>query len=136
MVEVSEERLGLVFGLTGGLLLIVGAFLALAGGIVDVVAGHLPGAVTAWSETALLLLVGGLALFFSYLGRHAWHSRPVSTGILLVVTAVLGWATLSLGANLAALIGAVLLFLAGVLVLIPPLARRFESPAQPSSGGG
>jgi CHASE2 domain-containing sensor protein len=80
------------------------------------------------SAAVILFVVGGLALFFAYLGHKAWSDRPLASGILLVLLAGIGWLVLGLGGNVIALIGALFVFLAGVLMLIEP-ARHAVSAA-------
>ncbi len=107
----------------GGLLILVGALVALVVGAMDLVVGRPLGSVNAWSESIVLFVVGGLALFFAYLGQHNWRDHALTSGILLVVVALLGWVVLGLGSNLVALVGAIFVFLSGVLFLIEPTRK-------------
>jgi hypothetical protein len=120
MVELTERRLGYGFGLLGGGLILLGALLSVVTGAIDLVARHPFGALGAMSGAVVLFVVGGLALFFAYLGHGAWRDRPLASGILLVLLAGVGWLVLGLGGNVIALIGALFVFLAGVLMLIEP----------------
>jgi hypothetical protein len=120
MVELTERRIGYGFGLLGGLLILVGALWNLVLGTVAVVTRHPYIAVGAYTGTVVLFVVGGLALFFAYLGHGAWRDRSLASGILLVLLAGIGWLVLGLGANVFALIGGLFVFLAGVLYLIEP----------------
>jgi hypothetical protein len=120
MVELTERRLGYGFGLLGGALVLLGALVSFVAGTVALVARHPYGALGTMSAAVVLLVVGGIALFFAYLGHRDWSSRPLPSGILLVVLAVIGWAVLGLGANVIALVGLLFVFLAGVLFLIEP----------------
>jgi hypothetical protein len=124
----TEERVGFSFGLLGGVIFFLAALVALALGMVDLVAGGTVGALNAWSEAVLLVVVGGLTLFFSYLGHTSWRTRSFSSGLLLVVVALVGAVVIGLGANLVALIGVIFTALAGILYLIEP-TRRFASTA-------
>ncbi len=129
MADLTERTLGYGFGLLGGLLIVVGAIVALVVGAVDLAVGRTFGSIGAWSESIVLFVVGGLALFFAYLGQHSWRDHSLTTGILLVVIALLGWAVLGLGANLVALLGAIFVFLSGVLYLIEPTRRVVHNVA-------
>lgn len=120
MVELTERRLGYGFGLLGGGLILLGALVSVVTGTVDFVTQHMFGALGAMSAAVILFVVGGLALFFAYLGHKAWSDRPLVSGILLVLLAGIGWLALGLGANVIALVGALFVFLAGVLFLIEP----------------
>jgi hypothetical protein len=120
MVELTERRLGFGFGLLGGVMILLGALVSVVVGTVDLVARHPYGALGAVSAALILAVVGGLALFFAYLGHREWSGRPLATGILLVVVAVIGWAVLGLAGNVITLIGVIFVLLAGVLFLIEP----------------
>jgi hypothetical protein len=128
MVELTERKLGYGFGLLGGVLILLGALLSWTTGAIDLIAHHPFGALGAMSAAVILFVVGGLALFFAYLGHKAWSDRPLVSGILLVLLAGIGWLVLGLGGNVIALIGALFVFLAGVLMLIEP-ARHAVSAA-------
>jgi hypothetical protein len=127
MVELTERRLGYGFGLLGGGLVLIGALINSIVGLVDLVARHPFGALGALSGALILLVVGALALFFAYLGHGAWSDRPFASGILLVVLAAIGWLELGLGANVVALVGALFVFLAGVLYLIEPTRHAIST---------
>jgi len=129
MTELSEQRLGYWFGLLGGLLIALGGLVILVLGAADLVGGRLTGALNAGSEGVVLLVVGGLAVFFAWLGRKEWSTRPLASGVLLLVTAVLGWGILGIGAELLALVGTLFVFLAGVLYLIDPAKRAVSALA-------
>ena len=129
MADLTERTLGYGFGLLGGLLVIVGAILALAMGVADLVAGRPVGTINAWSESVVLFVVGGLALFFAFLGQHTWREKGLVSGVMLVIVAVLGWAVLGLGSNVVALIGAIFVFLSGILFLLEPAKQAVRSVA-------
>jgi hypothetical protein len=120
MTDLTERTLGRGFGLLGGVLILVAAVVALLVGAADLVLGRSFGALNAASEAILLFVVGALALFFTWLAHTSWSGRPITSGILLVVVAVIGWGMLGLGTNIIALVGSLFVFLAGVLYLIPP----------------
>ncbi|HYK93031.1 MAG TPA: hypothetical protein VEY07_03190 [Thermoplasmata archaeon] len=123
MADLTERTLGYGFGLLGGLLLLIGGILAMVMGAVDLAVSRPIGTIDAWSEAVILFVVGGLALFFSYLGAHAWKERALASGILLLLVALIGWAVLGIGSNLVALVGAIFVFLSGVLYLLEPAKR-------------
>jgi hypothetical protein len=127
MVELTERRLGYGFGLLGGGLILVGALLSFVVGAVDLVARYPYGAIGMLTGAVILLVIGGLALFFAYLGHGAWSSRPLASGILLVLLAAIGWLVLGLGTNVVALVGALFVFLAGVLYLIEPTRHAIST---------
>ena len=97
--------------------MLVGALIGLAVAVSDLVSAR-GGAFAAGTEAAALAL---LALFFAYLGRRAGGNQPLTTGVLLLVIAVIARATLGPGMDVVARLGAILVFLAGVLYLIEPV---------------
>ena len=120
MENTTERTLGQVLGLVGGLLILVGGLVALVFGTLDLALGRWAGAASAVSGAIVLFVVGGLILLFSHLGEHEWKDRALTTGVMLVVLAVIGWAALGLGSNVVAIVGGLFAFLAGVLYLIEP----------------
>jgi hypothetical protein len=120
METTTERTIGHLFGMLGGLLILVGGLVAVIYGFANLAVGHALGAAGALSEAIVLFVVGGLVLLFAYLGEREWKERPLATGVMLVVLAVIGWAVMGLGANLLALIGGIFVLLAGVLYLIEP----------------
>ena len=127
MVEWTEQRLGYGFGLLGGVLIAIGGLASLVLGTVELVLGRPHGALNAASEAVLLLVVGGLAIFFAWLGHGDWRLRPISTGVVLAVLAFLGWLVVGVGANLLALLGSLFGFLGGVLFLVEPAKQAASS---------
>lgn len=123
MTENPEQRFGYLFGLLGGLLIALGGLVALVVGMTDVVLGRSIAALNAESGAVVLFVVGGLAAFFAWLGRHEWNNRPLAAGLVLVVLAVLGWFVMGLGTNVLALVGALFVFLAGILYLVDPAKK-------------
>ncbi|MGI0132632.1 MAG: hypothetical protein ACREDK_06025 [Thermoplasmata archaeon] len=129
MTNLTERTLGYGFGLLGGVLTLVGALVSGVTGLVDLTLGRNFGAGASGSEAAVLLVIGALALFFSYLAYRSWSDRPIAGGVLLVVLGVLGWGALGLGTNLPALVGALFVLLGGILFLVVPLERRITHAA-------
>jgi hypothetical protein len=120
MAEITEQKLGYGLGLLGGALIALGGLVSLVVGTADLILGRPYGAIDAASNAVVLFVVGGLAMFFAWLAHHDWSTRPLTSGILLVVLAVVGWAIVGIDSSLLALIGSLLAFLAGVLFLIEP----------------
>jgi len=129
MAELSEQRLGYGFGLLGGALIALGGLVSLIVGTADLLLGRPIGAIGAASNAVVLFVIGGLAMFFAWLARHDWSSRPLASGVLLVVLAVVGWAIVGIDASLLALVGSLFAFLAGVLFLVKPAKKAVELAA-------
>ncbi len=123
MADLTERKLGWGFGLLGAGLLGVAGVLSLVLALVNAAGGHAILAMSSITEALLLFVVGGLALFFAYLGHGPWSGQPIASGVLLLVVAAVGWGVLGLGANVIALIGALFVFLAGVLYLVGPAVQ-------------
>ncbi len=123
MSELTEQRLGYGFGLLGGGLVALGGLAALLIGTVDLIVGHPFGAVGAATEAVVLFVVGGLAMFFAWLSRHDWSGRPLTGGVMLLVTALVAWIVIGIDGNLLALVGSLFVFLAGILLMLEPAKR-------------
>lgn len=121
MANLTERSLGFGFGVLGGALVILGALVSLAVGVFDLASGRSFGAASQAAEAVVLFVVGGLALFFAFLAHRDWKEHPVTSGVVLVVVAAIGWGVLGLGGSVLALIGAIFVFLAGVLFLVEPV---------------
>jgi hypothetical protein len=120
MENTTERSIGHLFGLLGGLLILVGGVVAVAAGFVDLALGRAIGAAGALGGAIVLFVVGALVLLFAHMGENGWKDRPFTTGVLLVVLAIVSWGALGLGANLIAFVGGIFALLAGVLYLIEP----------------
>ncbi len=129
MTEWTEQRLGYGFGLLGGGLIVLVGVVTLFFGAYDVVGGRGIAALGNFSAAVLEFAVGGLAVFFAWLGRHDWASRPLASGVLLLVMAVAGAVVLGLGASRFMLVGALFIFLAGVLYLLEPAKQLLRAAA-------
>jgi hypothetical protein len=129
MENITERGLGNLFGLIGGALIIVGAVVAAAFGAADTLLGHVLAAMNAMSEAVVLGVVGALVLLFTYLGEREWSAKPVVSGVLLVLLAVISWGVLGLGENVLAIVGGIFVLLAGALYLIEPSQKALGAVA-------
>jgi hypothetical protein len=129
MENATERTVGHLFGLVGGLLILVGGLVSVVFGFANLIVGHPFAAASALSEAIVLFVVGALVMIFAHMGEDAWKTRPVASGILLVILAVIGWSVLGLGSNVVALVGGIFALLAGVLYLIEPSQRAVSALA-------
>lgn len=129
MSDLTERKLGWGFGLLGGLLIVAGAVVSAVVGTLDLAMGRFTGAFGAGSVAVLLFVVGALALFFAYLAHRTWSDRPIVAGVLLVVIAAIGWGVTGFGGSLLALLGALFVFLAGLLFLLQPALSSVKTLA-------
>ncbi|HXQ94914.1 MAG TPA: hypothetical protein VN864_07115 [Thermoplasmata archaeon] len=119
----NEEKVGYALGLVGGVLFLLAAAVTWLTGSVDLVLGRTYGAFNAWSDALVLAVLGGLAILFSHLGYTVWRERALSAAVLLIVVAFLAAVVLAPGMGVLAVLGAVLVALAGVLYLLEPMKR-------------
>jgi|HubBroStandDraft_4_1064222.scaffolds.fasta_scaffold284880_2 hypothetical protein len=131
MSEYGWKRLGHLFAWIGGGLFALGALVALIFGTVLGALGRPVAAIDSISAALVLVVVAVLAVVFASLGRREGTDGSVVAGVLLIVLSVVGWAMLGLGANVLALLGALFVFLAGLLYLVDP-ARKVVTAAVPS----
>jgi hypothetical protein len=129
MTDLTEQRLGWLFGVAGAALFAIAGIVALVVGAADFVVGRMLSAVSVDTQAILLFVVAGLAFLFAYLGHRTWSNRPLTVGVALVVVAAIGWVVLGLGDNVIALVGAILVFLAGVLQMIAPTIQGVKTLA-------
>jgi len=132
MESLTERALGHLFGLIGGALIIVGGVVTASFGIADMILGRALSAAGALGEATVLAVVGVLVLLFAYLGEHEWRDRPVASGVLLALLALIGWGALGLGGNALALVGGIFALLAGALYLIGPTQRAVSTLVAPA----
>jgi hypothetical protein len=128
MRDLNERTVGWGLGLVGGLLFGVGGLLALALGTFNLAIGHSLAGIGDFGAAIAMLVVGGLALLFTYLANGAWKGYALTPAIgLLLVGAVGG---LWLGTvSILGLLGGLFVFLAGLLYLIPPAIVGVKSIA-------
>ncbi|MCI4331406.1 MAG: hypothetical protein L3K19_06125 [Thermoplasmata archaeon] len=126
MTNITERGLGIGFGVMGGLLIALAGLLGLLVGAFDLATGRAAGALDAGSTAIVLFVIGGLALFFAYLGHGPWQDRSTVSGVLLIVVALLGWAVLGFADNVLALVGTLFVFLAGLLFLVGPTRSQVQ----------
>ncbi len=128
MVDLNEQRVAGLLGYLGAGLFVLGGLLAIVSGSIALMGGRVYGAFDLWGESLLLLALGGITGFFAWLGRHDWSARPGTSGVMLVLVAVIGIVTLGFGANVLGLLGVVFAVLAGALFLIRPTGRVLSLP--------
>ena len=129
MTTLTERNLAYGFGLLGGLLFLLAALVSLVVGTAELFLGRLAVAMDSGSEAVVLIVLGGLALLFAYLGRRDWSDRPIVAGITLIAVSLIGWALLAVGPNIAALLGTIFVFLAGLLMLVTPITTELRHAA-------
>lgn len=129
MSENSEQRLGYVFGLLGALLIGLGALVAVLMGAAEAITGRTVAAFNSESAAVVWFVVAGLAAAFAWMGRRQWSSRPLTSGVLLIAVAVVGWAVVGVSSSLLAVIGSLFVFLAGLLYLLEPAKKAVSQIA-------
>ena len=128
MTEMTERNFGWGFGMVGGILFAIGAIVALVVGTVALAVGH-PASAYGNVATALVLFVlAGVTLLFASLARKSWSGHPLTPPIVLAAVGVIGWLTVGLS-DVIALVGSVLVVLAGLLLLVPPAVHGVKTLA-------
>jgi hypothetical protein len=114
----SDRRIGLLLGLLGAALIFLDGILDALGGVLFLAVGHGRLAIGLWEQSILFLVVGCIAGFFALIGRSRVADRSVTSGAVMVVLVIAGWIVLGLADGFLALVGSVLVLLAGVLYLV------------------
>jgi hypothetical protein len=118
MAAEGDRRLGFIFGIIGGLFLLLAALVRLLLGVVFFATGHAYLGVGSLAQSVIYLLIGLVIAFFAFVGRRPGADRSLAAGVVLIVLSILGWFTLGFGASLLALIGAVFALIAGILFVV------------------
>ena len=118
MRELNERNVGWGLGLLGGLLFAVGSLVAMAVGAFDLALGHPLVGIGSFGVAVAMLIVGGLAVLFSWFAHGAWKGYPLTPAIGLLVIGTVGALWLGFG-NGFALLGGLAVFLGGILFLVP-----------------
>ena len=117
MTEAGDRRIGGVFGLLAAVLLAVEAIVDLARGFFDLAVGHGGIGSFPFGEALILLVLALIVGFFSVLGGLRPEGHAVVAGAVLIVLAIVGWLVLGLGSGVLAILGAVLMLVAGIVFL-------------------
>jgi hypothetical protein len=114
----GDRRLGFLFGLLGGLLLVLAALVRFLLGVVFLATGHGYLGLGSIGESILYLVLGLVVGLFAFLGRRGPADRALTAGIVLIVLSLVGWLTLGFGGSLLALLGAVFALIAGIVFVV------------------
>jgi hypothetical protein len=118
MTADADRRLGMVLGLLGAALIVLEGLLEAIGGVIFLAVGRTMRAFGFWDHALLLLVVGLLMGFFAVLGRSRDTDRSLPAGVVLVVLVVVGWLVLGVTSGVLALLGSILVLVAGILFLL------------------
>ncbi len=114
----GDRRLGVLFGLLGTALIVVDGLVDIIGGAVFLALGRGLRAAGAFDQGLLYLVFGLLVGFFVVLGRSRGEDRSLAAGLVLVVLVIVGWLVLGTASGLLAVLGSVLVLIAGILYLV------------------
>jgi hypothetical protein len=118
MSELSDRRLGGVFGILGAVLIALEGLVALARGVVYLAVGR-SGVAYRPFDQALIFLVAALIIgLFALLGATRREGRATVAGVVLIVLVIVGWLELGFSAGVLALLGALLTLVAGIVFLV------------------
>jgi len=118
MGETGDRKLAALLGLLGAVLIALDGLLDLARGVFYLAVGRGGHAFVPFDQALIYFVVGLLVALFSVLGGLRRDGRAVVAGAVLVVIAVVGWLALGLGAGVLAILGALLVLVAGVVFLV------------------
>jgi hypothetical protein len=118
MAAESDRRLGMILGLLGAALIVLDGVLRAIGGVISLAVGRGYYALGLWEGAVLFLVVGFLMGFFALLGRSRGSDRSLTSGAVLIVLVIAGWLVLGLTNGILALLGSLLVLIAGVLFLV------------------
>lgn len=118
MSRADDRGIAFVLGVLAAVLLILEAFVRLVLGVVFFATNHVLIGVGAVGSSIVFVVIGLLIGFFALIGRSPAPDRAMTSGIALVVLAILGWLVLGFSADVLGILGGVLAFLAGVLFLV------------------
>jgi hypothetical protein len=114
----ETKGLGLLFGVLGGILLVVAALLVLVGGAISVLLGHaaLRSLGLATVHFFLDVVVAILMIFFAALGSRHASELALAGGVILVLLAFVTW--ILIGVGVFELLGGLFALIGGVLLVV------------------
>jgi hypothetical protein len=108
--------IGFVFGILGALLFVLDALLDLLRGVVWAAYGRPLAGLGFLSESLLLFVVGVIIGLFAFFGVRGPRERAMTSGIVLIVLALV--ALLVLGGGILAILGAILALVGGIVYAV------------------
>ena len=118
MTADSDRRLAGLLGILGAVLIALEAAFDLVRGVVYLAIGHAAFGLDAFSQALILLVFGLLVGVFAVVGGQRREARATVAGAVLLVLVVVGWLALGVGSGLVALLGLLLVLVAGVVFLV------------------
>ncbi len=118
MSDESDRRLGGLLGILGAVLIALEAIVDLVRGVVYLAIGRGAFGLGAFSEALILIVFAVLVAVFAVLGSRRRESRATVAGAVLIVLVVVGWLGLGVASGLLALLGLLLVLVAGVVFLV------------------
>ena len=118
MTAQGDRRLAAVLGILGAVLIALDGLLDLARGVFYVVVGRGDHAYLPFDQALIFFVVGLLVGVFAAMGASREEERALLVGVVLIVIVIVGWLTLGFGSGVLAILGALLVLLAGVIFLV------------------
>ncbi|HYA10806.1 MAG TPA: hypothetical protein VEH10_03945 [Thermoplasmata archaeon] len=118
MTEVGDRRIAALFGLLGAALIALDGLIDLARGVLSVALGHGGHAYLPFDQALIFLVVGLVVAVFSVLGGLRRDGNATVAGAVLIVVAIVGWLELGVPSGVLAILGALLVLVAGVVFLV------------------
>jgi hypothetical protein len=114
----QNRRLALLFGVLAAILLIASGLIAFIGGFVFLALGFGGPAIAAWGRSVLDVVVGIVVGAFSLIGRSGPGDRALTSGVILIVIAIVGWFGLGLANGILGLLATLFCLIAGLIYLL------------------
>lgn len=118
MGDPSDRRIAALCGLLGAALIALDGLLDLVRSVFYVVVGRGVHALLPLDQALIFFVVGLIVAVFSVLGGFRREGRATVAGAVLIVLAVVGWLALGFGSGVLAILGTLLVLVAGVVFLV------------------
>jgi len=118
MADGGDRKVATVLGLLGAFLIACEGLLDLVRGVVYLAVGRGIHALAPFDQGVIFLVVALLIVVFSAMGMVRREGRATVAGAVLVVLAIAGWIVLGFGSGLLAVLGSLLVLIAGVVFLV------------------
>ncbi len=118
MADHGGRGLGFLFGVLGGILVVVQGLIDLVRSAFYLAVGH-PFVGLGWlGATVVLVILGLVFIAFAAYGASRTTDRALAAGVVLLVIALLGLVLLGFGNGIIGLLGTVFVIIAGLLYIV------------------
>jgi hypothetical protein len=118
MASGGGRGLGFLFGVLGGVLIVVEGLIDLIRGAFFLAVGHPYLGLGALGASVLFVVLGLVFIMFAVLGSSRAPDRALASGVVMVVVALLGLLLLGFANGIIGLLGTVFVLIGGLLYLV------------------